>query len=162
MLIEIAYRWVLNNAQCGIAFKELKCAYNGETPDVIGFASWGHSVLIECKASRSDYLSDKNKPFRKDPAKGMGLFRFYMAPVGLIRPEEIVNGWGLVVVSPNGRAKCVVNPYCKNGGTQLRAANSVHSPNKDAERQLMYSALRRLHLRGHIPDIYKPFEGDDS
>jgi len=71
-LVEIAYRWLLNNGGVGVAFKELKSSAD-EIPDVIGFDSW-HSILIEVKVSRSDFLSDKKKSHR---SKGMGNWRFY-------------------------------------------------------------------------------------
>jgi hypothetical protein len=40
-LVDVAYRWVLNNTSCGVAFKELNSLSSRETPDVIGFGSWG-------------------------------------------------------------------------------------------------------------------------
>jgi hypothetical protein len=56
-IVDKAYTWVLKNSSCGIAFKEFySAACNGEYPDVIGFGAWGHSIVIECKVSRSDFL----------------------------------------------------------------------------------------------------------
>ena len=49
---------------CSIVAEDLTTATStGETPDIIGWASWC-SVLIEVKASRSDFLRDKKKNFR--------------------------------------------------------------------------------------------------
>ena len=81
-LVEIAYKWVLKNAHCGVAFKELVTTAM-ETPDVIGFGGHRYSVLIECKASRADFLKDKKKPFRANPEIGMGKLRYYCCPKGL-------------------------------------------------------------------------------
>ena len=64
-LVDVAYRWVLANASCGVAFKELNTASSSEIPDVIGFGAWGRSVLIEVKMSRSDFFADAKKSFRK-------------------------------------------------------------------------------------------------
>lgn len=65
-LIEIGYRWLLKHTSCGVAFKELRAICpNGEIPDVIGFGGFGHSVLIEVKISRADFLADKKKIFRQ-------------------------------------------------------------------------------------------------
>lgn len=99
-LVEIAYRWVLKNGSVGIAFKELKSLSN-EIPDVIGFGGW-HSILIECKVSRSDFLSDKKKPHR---AKGMGDWRFYCCPKGLIKVSELPEKWGLIYVDEKRKAR---------------------------------------------------------
>jgi len=148
-LVDIAYKWVLNNASCGVAFKELK-SIGAEIPDVLGFGSGGHSVLIECKASRSDFFADKNKDFRKYPDKGMGSHRFYCCPEGLIKKEELPEGWGLIYVNDNGKPKCIAKPY---------KGNNVHKYTQEkntlAEYNMMYSALRRLQLRGRMEEIYE-------
>ena len=148
-LVEIAYRWVLSNTSCGFAFKELN-TIAGETPDVIGFGSWGHSVLVECKASRSDFLSDKNKPFRKVPDRGMGSQRFYCCPSGMIKVSELPTSWGLIYVNDKGKAKRQHSPYKGNIGER----NKPMKKNDMAEYSILYSALRRLQLRGLIDEIY--------
>lgn len=156
-LIPIAYRWVLKNGSCGVAFKELNSlASNGEYPDVIGFGSWGRSVLIEVKVSRSDFLCDKKKSFRKNPEKGMGRYRYYCCPTGLIKQNELPNGWGLIYVDDKGKAKCVFNPYSRwvNGVGLTAEHHPGFNQNMHAEHSLMYSALHRLHIKGHIDSIY--------
>jgi hypothetical protein len=153
-LIPIAYKWVLKRASCGVAFKELNtnCS-NKEYPDVIGFSGWGRSVLIEVKVSRSDFLNDKKKAFRKDPHLGMGMYRFFMCPTGLIATHELPAGWGLIYVAGSGRATCVHNPYFKGPEGNIWA-NGFDKRNIVAEHGLMVSALRRLHIKGHIESIY--------
>lgn len=154
-LVEIAYRWVLSRCSCGVAFKELySLACNGEYPDVIGFGSGAHSVLIEVKISRSDFLSDKKKLFRANPQLGMGSQRFYCCPTGLIKREELPDGWGLLYVDEKGRPKCAYSPYKGNIGE----SKGGFDKNMRAEHGLMYSVLRRLHKRGLIDAIYDPFE----
>jgi len=66
-----------------------------ETADAIGWNN-KHSTLIECKASRSDFRSDASKSFRIKPDTGMGTFRYYCTPAGLLKPEELPEGWGLL------------------------------------------------------------------
>jgi len=150
-LVEVAYRWVLKSSSCGVAFKELNSlACNGEYPDVIGFGSHGHSVLIEVKCSRSDFHADKKKKFRINPEFGMGTQRFYCCPTGLLKVEDLPKGWGLIYVSDKWKAKCVHTPYKGNIGERHKG----HKKNMKAEHGLMYSALRRLHLRGRIDEIY--------
>jgi len=47
------------------------------------------SYMIECKATRSDFLSDKTKPFRKKPERGVGNYRYYMTPPNLISADDL-------------------------------------------------------------------------
>lgn len=153
-LVEIAYEWVIKNASCGVAFKELSCATpNGEIPDVIGFGNM-HSVLVEVKISRPDFISDKKKPFRIKPEFGMGKERYYCCPEGVIKVEDLPAGWGLVVVNNIGKAKCIYKPKVPNPNYEGHFLTYYHKRNIEAEHALMYSALRRLHLRGRIDDIY--------
>lgn len=154
-LVEVAYKWVLKNTSCGVAFKELN-AYtcNGEIPDVIGFGHGRHSILIECKISRSDFWADKKKAFRTAPWLGVGSQRFYCCPVDLIKINELPPRWGLIYVDENLKAKCVHKDYKGNIGER----NGIEK-NIQAECEIMYSALRRLQLRGRIEEIYEKAEG---
>lgn len=153
-LIPIAYKWVLKRASCGVAFRELNThASNGEYPDVLGFGAWGHSVLIEVKVSRSDFLADRKKIFRIHPERGMGRYRFYMCPAGLIKPEELPAGWGLIYVSDTGKAKCEINPYCRSVTGNIWS-EGFENRNLLSEHGFMFSALRRLHIKAHIESIY--------
>ncbi|CAE14763.1 unnamed protein product [Leptospira phage LE1] len=149
-LVEIAYRWVLNNTSCGIAVKEISAVSNtNEIPDVIGFGSQGFSVLIECKTSRSDFLSDKKKYFRQHPRLGMGRYRFYLAPKDVIRIPELPDGWGLVEVNDKGKARCVY------GREKTNITLPSFEYNVKAEHSLMYSLLRRLHIRDRLKEVYE-------
>lgn len=148
-LVIRAEKW-LRAANFKVAFREFHARTStGEKPDAIG---WGHgvSVMIECKATRTDFLADKRKPFRRDPSKGMGDFRIYLCPTGLIRPYEIPEGWGLLYAS----AKQIRRIH------GLPRSNMWTSPpfagNKSDEVATLVSALRRIDLRGHLGDIYKP------
>ncbi len=94
-LVRMAERWLRGRYRCGIVLSEQSCA-SGETPDVIAWKGKCRSVLVECKISRADFLADREKPFRKDPAQGMGSERFYCVPRGLIAPAELPKGWGLL------------------------------------------------------------------
>lgn len=78
-LYQIACRFLQNNG-FKVAFHDRFVAYvgTGEQPDAIGFRNLA-SCLIEVKCSRSDFLADKKKPFRRMPSEGMGDWRFFMA-----------------------------------------------------------------------------------
>ena len=150
-LVNAAYRWVMKNASCGVAFKELVAAItSGEIPDIIGFGSCGRSVMIECKMSRSDFCADRKKFFRIDSSQGMGTYRFYCCPEGLLQKEDMPKNWGLLWVDDNLKAKCVYKPYKGYIGYFEGFEKNIK-----AEHELMYSALRRLQLKGRIDEIYK-------
>ncbi len=126
--------------KCGVTFAELSTAVS-ETPDVLGFYSGGAS-LIEAKASRSDFLGDKKKYFRKHPEMGMGNYRFYACPSGLIKEEEIPDKWGLIYVSEKGRCTLKKKPVWQES-------------RKSAEHMFMYSVLRRIILYHNSSEIEK-------
>jgi len=159
-LVEVAYKWLIKNRRCGVAFKELNTSCcNGEYPDAIGFTMGAHSVLVEVKVSRSDFLSDKKKSFRKNPNHGMGTNRFYMCPSELIQVKDLPPGWGLVWVDVKGKTKIIHDPiteypYESGGNKYVLKRSFVFEKNIKAENELMYSALRRLHIKGHVNSIY--------
>jgi hypothetical protein len=147
-LVERAEKWLKNNG-CGVVFKELRAfSATGEVPDVIG---WRHeaSILIECKTSRADFLSDKNKKFRKNPVKGMGDWRFYLCPPNVITVDDLPGGWGLLYANPKTIKK--VHGFPKK---DIWHHNKPFHGNKLCEMSMMYSALRRMEIRGHLNEIY--------
>lgn len=93
-LVERAVRW-LRSYRCGVVLSEQACV-SGEMPDAIGWKKASHSVLVECKISRADFLADRDKPCRLKPEKGVGSERFYLTPPNLIKVEELPVGWGLL------------------------------------------------------------------
>ena len=93
-LVKIARKWL--KARCPVVITEI--AGGQEEPDAIGWKS--HSpILIECKATRQDFLSDRHKSFRRYPESGLGHKRYYMAPKGLLKPDELPDKWGLIEVA---------------------------------------------------------------
>jgi len=86
-LVEKAVRW-LRSYRCGVVLSEQACV-SGEMPDAIGWKRASHSVLIECKVTRADFLADRDKPFRQKPEQGVGCERFYLTPGALLKPEEL-------------------------------------------------------------------------
>ncbi len=109
-LVFLAVAW-LRRYRCGVVLSEQACI-SGEMPDAIGWKKSCHSVLVECKVSRADFLTDREKAFRQKPETGVGCERFYLAPRGLIRGEELPAGWGMLEVS--GRRIEKVKPSRKN------------------------------------------------
>ena len=150
-LVIRAEKW-LKSQNCGVVFNDSFCpaTSNGELPDAIGFRS-EVSILIECKATRSDFLSDKNKTFRKDPELGMGDWRFYMCPPNVIKIQDLPCGWGLLYVYP----KQIKRIHGIPPNTQWFSSKPFCG-NRSAETSMMYSALRRFAVRGTLEQIYEP------
>jgi hypothetical protein len=130
----MAVQW-LRRYRCGVVLSEQACV-SGEMPDAIGWKDACHSVLVESKASRADFLADRDKSFRRKPEIGVGSERYYLAPRGLIRVEELPVGWGLLEVS--GREMERVKASAKN----LRSAIGFQY-----EMNLLLASLRRVEIR---------------
>lgn len=133
-LVERAVRW-LRWYRCGVVLSEQACV-SGEMPDAIGWKQACHSVLVECKVTRADFLADRDKPFRQKPEKGVGSERFYLTPPGLTSAKELPAGWGLLELR-NGRVE-MLHPSAKN----LRTARGFRY-----EMNLLLASLRRVEVR---------------
>jgi len=86
-------RWL--SRHCSVVLFEFAAAGDAN-PDVIGWASGTCSVLIECKSSRSDFLTDAKKAVRKNPRTGMGQRRYYLCPPEVIQVKDLPSKWGLL------------------------------------------------------------------
>lgn len=133
-LVERAVRW-LRSYRCGVVLSEQACV-SGEMPDAIGWKRTNHSVLVECKSTRADFLADRGKPFRQKPEQGVGSERFYLTPPALVKLEELPVGWGLLEFR-QGRIEAI-HPSGKN----LRTAAGLRY-----EMNLLLASLRRVELR---------------
>ena len=133
-LVERAVRW-LRSYRCGVVLSEQACI-SGEMPDALGWKQACHSVLVECKVTRADFLADRAKPFRVKPEKGVGSERFYLTPPGLIHSKELAPGWGLLELR-RGRVE-MVQASAKN----LRTATGIRY-----EMNLLLASLRRVEVR---------------
>jgi hypothetical protein len=133
-LVDRAVRW-LRAYRCGVVLSEQSCV-SGEMPDAIGWKQACHSVLVECKVTRGDFLADRAKPFRQKPDKGVGSERFYLTPPELIKTEELPSGWGLLELR-RGRVE-MIHPSGKN----LRAGTGFRY-----EMNLLLASLRRVEVR---------------
>ena len=133
-MVDKAVRW-LRHYRCGVVLSEQACA-SGEMPDAIGWKRACHSVLVECKVTRSDFLADRAKPFRLKPEQGVGCERFYLVPAGLVRPEELPQGWGLLEHS-RGKIETV-----QVSAKSLRSATGFRY-----EMNLLLASLRRVEVR---------------
>lgn len=134
-LIRLAERW-LRREGCRIVLSE-QTADSGEVPDAIGWKTDCHSIVIECKISRADFFADQRKKARQKPGHAMGCERLYLMPVGLLKIEELPDGWGLLEA-------------CR-GGVSAIVRRGTESRRKDrglvAEMALLLASLRRVEVR---------------
>jgi hypothetical protein len=133
-LVRTAVDW-LRRYGCGVVLSEQACI-SGEMPDAIGWKQACHSVLVECKVSRADFLADRAKPFRHAPETAVGSERFYLVPRGLVAPDELPAGWGLL--QHHDRKIEVIRPSRKN----LRSDEGFR-----CEMNLLLASLRRVEVR---------------
>lgn len=118
---------------CRLAFKYVAvelCTYGTENTDVWGYDGFCTSV-IEVKVSHRDFLADRKKWWRSQAPDDMkaGNLRWYLCPEGIIKPEELPDGWGLLYWD----GKQIVPQV----GPKYNAATG------HADMKILYSILRR-------------------
>jgi hypothetical protein len=133
-LVRKAVEW-LRSYRCGVVLSEQACI-SGEMPDAIGWKRASHSVLVECKISRADFLADRCKSFRQKPELGVGSERLYLVPRALVRLDELPPGWGLLEY--HNRRVQMLRPSRKN----LRSDEGFR-----CEMNLLLASLRRVEIR---------------
>ncbi len=167
-LVQRAARWLRKTIRCPVVVTELVTSNtSGEIPDALGW-SYGRTFLVECKASRSDFLADARKPFRQVPTNGMGAHRYFLITPGLVSPDELPDGWGLLEPTPKKirvlhRSHAPTCP-CKPAHV-VRGCMPAFKPNVEAETSVLLSLIRRLRQGGvrgkaglHAEDYYSAGE----
>lgn len=131
-LVARAARWLRGTRRCGVVLTEASGGH--EQPDAIGWRLGGrHSILIECKTSRGDFLRDREKWHRRHESVRIGRVRYYMTPASLVRPDEVPGGWGLLEVDAAGRVRVAVEAVPVTLGADLTAREAAY----------LFSALRK-------------------
>ncbi len=105
-IAEIGANWLKNNQGYPFTFSNMTSAMHGEQPDALGISTHGESFLLEAKVSRADFRADLKKPWRTGIDSGLGMYRGYITPKGLLKPEEIPYGWWLLEI--HGKNKPIV------------------------------------------------------
>ncbi|EBI7171774.1 adenylosuccinate synthase [Salmonella enterica] len=153
-LNDIARRWLLRAESargpgCKVAFNEVGAVGDTERADAWGYRwGWrGGSVLVEVKVSRSDFLRDKHKPHRK--SGGMGDYRYYMCPEGIINISDLPDRWGLLWVNKRGHVKLMAGHICclvgnSWGGNRDLAFFWQHETDMEVERGLLAYMVSRV------------------
>ncbi|MEW6343055.1 MAG: hypothetical protein AB1704_20530 [Pseudomonadota bacterium] len=145
LLVTLGERWLKREGFAVVA-SELVTGRTREQADVIGFRS-NCSALIEAKASRSDFLADARKPHRV--AGGLGVYRFYLCPPGVIEVSDLPDRWGLLYAEGRG-VRDVLRPtgngWPSPGSTFSDWHAFQHEADVDAERGVLFSIARRRSL----------------
>jgi hypothetical protein len=145
-LVERAARWLRRTRRCPVVATEIVTTnHTGECLDAIGWHQ-GYSILVECKASRSDFLADRRKTFRTMERLGMGDQRYYMTPPALVRPDELPPKWGLLEV--HGRQVRVIR-RCEDPDRPYNSAPFEASHRE--EKIVLLSILRRTRGEYTLP-----------
>lgn len=143
-LVDIGRRW-LRRQGFSVVATELSATGSIEQPDVIGFRATC-SAIVEAKASRADFFADLKKPHRS-ASVGLGLYRFYLCPEGLLRPEEVPARWGLLYATPRKIVevrKPSGNLWPSAGRGPASWLDFQHELDHSAERAILFSIARRL------------------
>lgn len=114
-----------------------------EYADAIGFMG-NISTLIECKSNKADFIHDAKKIVRRKPELGMGMYRYFLVPEGLVHISELPPKWGLIETD-GASVRCVLD-------------SGLFMPNLLAERVLLVSLIRRIgakHIDGISVSMYK-------
>lgn len=144
-LVARAIRYLRTIRKCQIVLSEMQCNWL-ESPDAIGFSK-KVSILIECKTSRSDFSRDSRKASRR-PGVGMGYYRFYLVPAGIVRRHE-VNGFDAEIVTTSGWGLLWYHPSSER--ITMEKPSIRFDVNQHAENLFLVSALHRVQLRLSTP-----------
>lgn len=127
-LVVAAHRWLRGSQRHPVVLCEPVRLCVSESPDVIGWASSGLCTVVECKTSRADFWADLRKPHRREADRGLGEMRWYFAEPGVLRVEDLPDGWGLAEVRAlytGGRRVTRVRPPTRQELHNVRGAASM-------------------------------------
>ena len=143
-LCEIGSKWLCNTPswkfRCPYVLIEFSSSA-AENPDVFGLRG-DKSICIEVKVSKTDFKRDIKKPHRH--TGGIGLTRYYLCPKGMIKAEEITNGWGLLEYDESAKLiECI------------KESDLFPDRYYASEMMLMQSVIRRLAGTQKVLDFRK-------
>lgn len=128
--------WLTGTKRMAVVMAERVVTACTETPDAIAWSGRGESIMVEVKVSRADFHADKAKIFRREESNGVGTLRYFASPVGVLKPEDMPEGWGLLAIHQY-QVRELVTPAVK-------PANRVN------EVAMLVSAIRRLELAATV------------
>lgn len=137
----VACQWLSRTRRCAHTFADVGSMHLNEFPDAIGFrprAYGGGSTVIEVKVSVEDFKRDSAKGWRQRErlglGGGMGRWRYYLVPEGLIGEADVPLDHGLLWVTDKSRVR------------MIRAAPERAARDFESEVTLLCAMLRRRDL----------------
>ena len=140
-LVARARQWLIGTGRMGVALAE-PWGTGRERPDALGWNMRGWSILVECKVSRPDFNADKLKRKRYPKAYNMGQERYYMTPPGLLIPQDIPPGWGLLEAGKRVRRIVLCPRVSKMMGEHgVQVFTPLNEEIRKAEWGVLYAAM---------------------
>lgn len=148
-LVLRACRWLEKTERCTRVFAEVQTLNLSEFPDAIGYNTRGETVVVEAKASVSDFKRDASKEWKRrakawesaPPGEasssqpiGMGAWRYYIMPREMVPLDAIPECHGVLWVSDKGKV--------------FRMRKAPHRPLRDvnSEISILCTMLQRYEL----------------
>jgi len=102
----IEFKNRLTNPETG--YEQFQCV----RPDVFSILpslqlKYANPCIHEVKVSRADFLGDIGRPEKREAYYEMSEAVYYTVPEGMVSPEEIPTGFGLMIETKNGTFKLV-------------------------------------------------------
>jgi len=81
-------------------------SFGGRRIDFFAFNLWPSKkylkIAYEIKVSRSDFFKELDDPRKREPAERLANECYFATPVGMVQPDEVPEGWGLIEMIANG------------------------------------------------------------
>ena len=164
-LCDLAVKWIRATKMCFFVDKEIHTP-TGQIPDAFGM-NFNHSIMVECKTSRSDFFADQKKA---SFGSTTGKYRFYLCPEGVITPKDLPDGYGLLYacgkrvkdINPIVGAEHWMRPCWGLGKKEelgIRLNEDAKNPNLNewCEHQIAIKILRESNIR----KLRQPCEAKD-
>ncbi len=151
------------------AFTELRnsnTTNSRRTIDFFAIGNWSKtvdSVAVEVKISRSDFQRELDDPSKRELWEKEAMECWFAIPAGLIKPEEIPEGWGLLEVCGEGlrskrkapqrrveQSKAVMRSMIRRASEEEAEARRKEEPYAHLlGRKVTFTDLRRLAEKLH-------------
>lgn len=118
-----ASKWIMGTCNCSVGAVN----YSGSGIEVCDgyLVNYRGTYLVEAKVSLIDFKKDAKKIFRINPEIGVGKYRFYACPKGLLKLEDLPEKWGLIEVNEKGHCRLSFKTMFKEDGTEIAKHNKI-------------------------------------
>lgn len=94
--------------------------FDRQSLDAFAFSMWKRDkhdrICYEVKVTRSDFLNEIKKPWKREAGMALSNKFIYVTPPGLLKPDEVPEHCGLMEVHPSGHIRTVVKPKHRDVG----------------------------------------------